>query len=137
VHGNAQNISTHIGAVAWLPAEGFDVLLFDYRGYGSSEGTPSLGGLQHDFEAALALLLDSPELDAGPVVVFGQSLGAAVAITGLAASPERDRVAGLVIEGGCTSYRDVAREKLAGLWLTWPLQWRSRSPSTTATGQST
>ncbi len=123
VHGNAENISTHIGAVAWLPAAGFDVLLFDYRGYGSSEGEPSLAGLQLDFEAALATLLDMPEADSDHVVVFGQSLGGALAITALAASPDRERVRALVVEGAFTSYRDLAREKLAGFWPTWPLQW--------------
>jgi uncharacterized protein len=123
VHGNAENISTHIGAVAWLPAAGFDVLLFDYRGYGSSEGEPSLAGLQLDFEAALATLLDMPEADQDHLVVFGQSLGGALAITALGASPDRERVRALVVEGAFTSYRDLAREKLAGFWPTWLLQW--------------
>jgi hypothetical protein len=123
VHGNAENISTHIGSVAWLPAAGFDVLLFDYRGYGRSEGVPTLAGLHLDFEAALDLLLDAPELAGDNVVVFGQSLGGALAITALADSPQRERVRALVIEGAFTGYRSLAREKLAGFWLTWPLQW--------------
>jgi uncharacterized protein len=122
-HGNAENISTHIAAVAWLPAAGFDVLLFDYRGYGQSEGVPSLAGLSLDFQAALDLLLDDPEFATDNVVVLGQSLGGALAITALAASPRRDRVRALVVEGAFTSYRGLAREKLAGFWLTWALQW--------------
>ena len=40
LHGNAENISTHIGSVYWLPEHGYDVLLMDYRGYGLSEGKP-------------------------------------------------------------------------------------------------
>jgi hypothetical protein len=63
LHGNAQNISTHIASVAWLPAEGFDVLLVDYRGYGLSGGSPSLAGLHLDFEAALEALLERPDTD--------------------------------------------------------------------------
>ena len=121
LHGNAQNISTHIASVVWLPAEGFDVLLFDYRGYGRSDGRPSLDGLHLDFEAALATLLASPDVDPERVVVLGQSLGAAVAITALATSPQRHKVRALVVEGAFTSYRALAREKLAGFWLTWPL----------------
>lgn len=39
LHGNAENISTHIHNVAWLPAEGYQILLLDYRGYGRSEGS--------------------------------------------------------------------------------------------------
>jgi fermentation-respiration switch protein FrsA (DUF1100 family) len=52
LHGNAQNISTHIASVAWLPGAGFDVFLFDYRGYGRSAGEPSLDGVHLDFSAA-------------------------------------------------------------------------------------
>jgi fermentation-respiration switch protein FrsA (DUF1100 family) len=122
LHGNAQNISTHIASVAWLPAEGFDVLLFDYRGYGESEGSPSLAGLHLDFEAALQALLARSEIERDRVVVFGQSLGASLAITALAASPWRQEVRALIIEGAFTSYRALAQEKLAAFWLTWPLQ---------------
>jgi fermentation-respiration switch protein FrsA (DUF1100 family) len=122
LHGNAQNISTHIASVAWLPADGFDVLLFDYRGYGRSEGSPSLSGLHLDFEAALQALLARPEIDPDRVVVFGQSLGASLAITALVGSPRRQQVRALIVEGAFTSYRALAREKLAGLWLTWPVQ---------------
>jgi fermentation-respiration switch protein FrsA (DUF1100 family) len=122
LHGNAQNISTHIASVGWLPAQGFDVLLFDYRGYGRSQGSPSLAGLHLDFEAALEALFASPGVDPNRVIVLGQSLGGAVAITALAASPQRHQVRALIVEGAFTSYRALAREKLAGFWLTWPLQ---------------
>ncbi len=123
LHGNAENISTHIASVAWLPAAGFDVFLFDYRGYGGSAGEPSLDGLQQDFAAALRTLLAMPEVDAGRIVVFGQSLGGTLAITALAASRYKSQVRALVVEGAFTSLRALAREKLAGFWLTWPLQW--------------
>jgi uncharacterized protein len=123
LHGNAENISTHIASVAWLPGAGFDVFLFDYRGYGRSAGRPSLDGLQLDFAAALETLLAMPEADAQHIVVFGQSLGGALAITALAASPRRSDVRALVVEGAFTSYRALAREKLADFWPTWPLQW--------------
>jgi fermentation-respiration switch protein FrsA (DUF1100 family) len=122
LHGNAQNISTHIASVAWLPAQGFDVLLFDYRGYGRSGGSPSLAGLHLDFEAALATLLAWPGIDPHRVIVLGQSLGASVAITALASSPRRPQVRALIVGGAFTGYRALAREKLAAFWLTWPLQ---------------
>ncbi len=123
LHGNAENISTHIASVAWMPGAGYDVLLFDYRGYGASAGEPTLNGLQLDVQAALRTLLAMPEADPERIVVFGQSLGAALAITALAGSPDRSQVQALVVEGAFTSLRALAREKLAGFWLTWPLQW--------------
>lgn len=51
LHGNAENISTHFRSIAWMPAEGFNVLALDYRGYGASAGTPSLEGMQLDIDA--------------------------------------------------------------------------------------
>ena len=123
LHGNAGNISTHLSSVGWLPAAGYDVLLFDYRGFGRSEGEPSLSGLQRDFDAAFRALLDKEAGGPGHVIVFGQSLGGAVAVTALAASPHRHRVKGLVIEGAPSDYRDITQEKLAAFWPTWPLQW--------------
>ena len=123
LHGNAGNVSTHLPIVAWLPAAGFGVLIFDYRGYGRSPGRPSLSGLQRDFDAALGALLSKEESAPENVIVFGQSLGGAVAVTALAASPRRHDIKALVIEGAPSDYRGITQEKLAAFWLTWPLQW--------------
>jgi len=123
LHGNAENISTHIASVAWLPDAGFDVFLLDYRGFGRSAGEPSVDGVHLDFEAALAAMLDLPEVEPPRIAVFGQSLGGAVAIVGLARSARRDEVRALVVEGAFTSYRALAREALADFWLTWAVQW--------------
>lgn len=121
-HGNAQNISTHVGAVWWLPRHGFNVLTFDYRGYGRSAGEPDFAGVHADAEAALEWAQRDPRIALSRTVVLGQSLGASVAITSLArwAGPSP---AGVVAEGPFASYRGIAREKLAGFWLTWPLQY--------------
>lgn len=50
LHGNAENISTHVRSVAWLPREGYQVFLVDYRGYGLSSGTPSLPEVFEDID---------------------------------------------------------------------------------------
>ncbi len=123
LHGNAENISTHIMSVRWLPARGFNVFLFDYRGYGASGGAASLSGVQDDMNAALRTLLTRNDVNPDRVVVFGQSLGGAIAVYNVAHSPYRRHIRALVVESVFASYRQITREKLAGFWLTWPLQW--------------
>jgi hypothetical protein len=123
LHGNAENISTHIASVAWLPAAGFNVLLVDYRGYGLSEGEPTLDGLHRDVEAAIARVFTLEGVDRERVALFGQSLGGSIAITALARSPERKKIRALIVEGAFAGYRRITREVLGRAWLTWPLQW--------------
>ena len=123
LHGNAENVSTHIGSVAWLPAEGFNIFLIDYRGYGLSEGMPTLDGLHRDVAAAIETVFAIDGVDANRVALFGQSLGGSIAITAVARSPHKRRFAALIVEGAFSGYRSIAREALARTWLTWPLQW--------------
>ena len=123
LHGNAENISTHIMAVRWLPARDFNVFLLDYRGYGASEGKPTFAGVQDDVESALKMLIARPGVDARRIVVFGQSLGGAIAVYRVAHTAYRENIRALVVESAFASYRDIAREKLAAFWLTWPFQY--------------
>lgn len=121
LHGNAENLSSHIHAVGWLPAQGHSVLALDYRGFGRSQGKASVPAAHEDAETALAWLANhEPKL---PLIVYGQSLGGSIALRLVALTPRRERVAAVVAESPFSSYRRVAREKLGQLWLTWPLQW--------------
>ncbi len=119
LHGNAENISTFIAAVHWLPAQGYNVLLVDYRGYGRSEGVATIDTVHEDARLAL----DHALARGGPLFVFGQSLGGSAAIYTVAHHPQRERVAGVIAEGAFSGYRRIAREKMNRLWLTWPLQY--------------
>jgi fermentation-respiration switch protein FrsA (DUF1100 family) len=78
-HGNGGNLSLWLDVIAGLRARGYSVLAVDYRGYGASTGTPSERGIYRDADAATAYFrahLASKEV---PVVVWGRSLGCAVA----------------------------------------------------------
>lgn len=124
LHGNAENISTHIGSVWWLPAEGYQVLLLDYRGFGGSEGRPLVPEVFADVRAALDWLATEPAGRDKPLFLLGQSLGASLGGYLAGADPAvRARLAGVVLDAGFARYGWIAREVARQSWLTWPLQW--------------
>ena len=122
LHGNAQNLSTHVNSVLWLVKEGFNIFIIDYRGYGWSGGEPSLEGAHRDADAALEKLFSMLETDPDRVVVLGQSLGGSIAVYTVVHSLHKDRIRALVIDSAFSGYRRIAREKLDSFWLTWPFQ---------------
>lgn len=124
LHGNAQNISTHFYNVAWLPAHGFQVITLDYRGFGRSGGKASLPEVFRDIDAVLRWMAQDRRTRDCPWVLLGQSIGANLGSHFLATHAEyRRRFAAIVLDAPFASYRELAREKLAGFWLTWPLQY--------------
>jgi hypothetical protein len=123
LHGNAQNLGTHINSFLWLIPQGFNVFIFDYRGYGYSQGTPDITGVHLDAEAALEKLFALQTIPGEKVIVFGQSIGGAIAIYTAAHTPYKDRIAAVVADSAFSSYRLIAREKMSMLWLTWPFQY--------------
>ncbi|MGH2699492.1 MAG: alpha/beta hydrolase [Actinomycetota bacterium] len=115
-HGNAGNLSDRVGLLELLHHElDIGVFVFDYRGYGSSEGKPSEEGLYADARTAL----EATEARAGvrpeEIVLFGQSLGAAVAVELASAHPVR----GVVLEAAFTSIPEMARHHY-GYLPVWP-----------------
>ena len=125
-HGNAQNLTAHFAFVSWLPREGFNVFVFDYRGYGRSEGVPDRRGVHEDGLAALDYVMKRPDVHPERVVVLGQSLGGAVAVAALASRSERP-VKAVVIDSSFYSYQRIVRDKIRGIpvlsWFRWPLSW--------------
>lgn len=104
-HGNGGNIGHRLPDIALFHRElGVNILIFDYRGYGKSAGTPSEEGLYRDAEAALRYLWSREDVDATRIVYFGRSLGTAVA-TELAV---RHRPYGLILESGFPSIAYMA-----------------------------
>lgn len=123
LHGNAENISTHVNGVLWLVQAGFNVFIIDYRGYGRSEGEPTVAGVNSDAEAALETLIAMPDVDKERIIVFGQSIGGTVAINLAANSPYRAHLRAVIVDSAFASYSQIAREKMNSLWLTWPFQY--------------
>lgn len=112
-HGNAANLTNHAPLVSWLPAAGFHVLAFDYRGFGRSTGTPTLDGVVADTRAALAEARRRAGPARLPLVLLGQSLGGATAIRA-AADDAGDDLRLLIVESAFASYRGIARDASRG-----------------------
>lgn len=98
-HGNAEDIGSAETFLRDLRDAGFSVFAYDYRGYGTSEGTPSEANAYEDIEAAYRFLTGELEIPPDRIILHGRSLGGAVAID-LAA---RRECAGLIVESSFTS----------------------------------
>ena len=114
LHGNAGNASHRLPNAAALARLGTDVLLLDYRGYGLSQGRPTRSGVVLDARAALAHLTGPAGFAPERIVVFGRSLGGAVAVAAVGEPP----LAGMILESTFTSLSDMART-VAGPLGTW------------------
>jgi fermentation-respiration switch protein FrsA (DUF1100 family) len=123
LHGNGGNMAKHLGGSWWLPEQGYQVLMLDYRGYGLSAGKPGLPAVYDDIEAALDWLDQAPAAQGTPRILLGQSLGGAMAIHYLGEHPQRlQGFRALVFDGVPASYRAIGRTALNSSWLTWTLQ---------------
>jgi fermentation-respiration switch protein FrsA (DUF1100 family) len=123
-HGNAENMTSHYRFLAWLTLQGYDLLTFDYRGYGASEGTKDFDGIYQDARAMIRFASEIGKEKNLPLIFIGQSIGGSLLLRAL--EEERpDNLRLIVIEAAFYSHQQIAREKLAANWLTWPLQWLS------------
>lgn len=108
LHGNAGNISHRYEIVNDLVKLPVNILIIDYRGYGKSEGRPSEQGLYTDARAAWDYLTTARGVPASRILIFGESLGGAVAID----LASKVSACGLVAQSSFTSIADMAAELL-------------------------
>ncbi|MBN3038554.1 MAG: alpha/beta hydrolase [Candidatus Omnitrophica bacterium] len=104
-HGNGGNIGHRMEKLVYFYNLGLSSFIIDYRGYGKSQGSPSEKGLYADARAAYDYLLRKRKIPAEAIILYGESLGSAVVIH-LAAE---EKVGGLIIEGGFSRGRDMAK----------------------------
>jgi len=123
LHGNAENISTHIGAIYWLPEQGFNVFIYDYRGYGKSEGEVDIDGTIADVTLVIDHISNRDDIKGSNLIIYGQSLGGAIASNAVANYQAKNNIKALVLESSFSDFRKIAREKLGEGWLTWAFQW--------------
>jgi len=120
LHGNGENISTHVNSIAWITRFGYDVLIYDYEGYAKSTGSPSVAQEIDNVD----LMIDyAASHSKGPTILYGQSLGGAIASSALTSPKTRAKVSLLVIESTFPNFRRIVQNKIADVWLGWPFQW--------------
>jgi uncharacterized protein len=117
-HGNAGNISHRIEYLQLFNKLGYSTFLFDYRGYGKSEGKPSEMGTYLDAQGAWNYLVDKRVICPEDIVIYGESLGGAV---GAWLAKER-RPAALILASSFTSIPDVA----ANIYPLFPVRWLAK-----------
>ena len=117
-HGNAGNIGDRLDSISLFHSLGLNVLIFDYRGFGESEGKPSEQGTYLDAKAAWDYLLEERMISPQEIIIFGRSLGAAMA----ADLASQNLSAGVILESAFTSVPDMA----ASLYPWLPVRWLSR-----------
>ncbi len=112
MHGNAQNMTAQWQFVQWVPERGYNLFVFDYRGYGQSHGNPEPKGVFEDAIAALDYARSRADIDTSKLFVFGQSLGGMIAIASVGASPKGVRA--VLAEAPFHSYTALADDRAPG-----------------------
>ena len=98
-HGNAENIGYNLEQLRALAQIGTSIMAVDYRGYGKSQGTPDEAGVHHDADAAYDYLTEQRHFRTQDILIYGHSLGGAVAVNLAARRP----CGGLIVQSSFTS----------------------------------
>ena len=104
-HGNGGNISHRLDKIRFFNNLNLNVIVYDYRGYGKSTGSPCEKGLYFDTKAVYNYLRNDKKIAPDKIIVFGESLGSTVAVDLIS----KEDTAGVIIEGGFSSAPDMAR----------------------------
>lgn len=105
LHGNAGNISHRFEKLQIFHDLNLNVFIFDYRGYGKSKGSPSEKGLYLDAKAAYDYLVSKEGIRKEEIILFGESLGGAVAID----LASKKKVKAIIVESAFSSAKDMAK----------------------------
>jgi len=122
-HGNAQNLTAHYLQFVWALKRGYDLFIFDYPGYGLSEGNTTRRNSIESGRAALEFVGEKFMSDTNQnLILVGESLGGAILLRAFDDWNKKTKTTLLIAESTFPSYRRAARSVLAKQWLTWPLQ---------------
>jgi len=119
-HGNAENLTSHYLSLVWLLDYNYSFIIFDYPGYGQSEGTPT----PESTVKAGKLVLEwvHKNLDSRPLYVYGQSLGGIISLRTVQDLKGQVPVKKLIVDSSFNSYQKIGRRALSRSWITWLFQ---------------
>lgn len=106
-HGNAGSIGHHLGFVMWLVEAGYQVFMYDYRGFGKSAGELDRHGMVEDVKGAFAYVSGRKDVDAGKLISYGHSLGGAKSVAAFS-EKQINGLKAIVIDGTFASYQAMA-----------------------------
>ena len=119
-HGNAENLSSHYLNFSWIPKEGYDYLIVDWRGYGRSWGEAKIEGAISDSMEALTLAWEiKEERNYKKFIVYGQSLGGAIVAKALSSFKMIEKINLLVLDSTFYDYKKIAFDALSGHFITF------------------
>ena len=111
-HGNAQNLSSHFTSLAWLVHRGYDLFIFDYRGYGRSQGRAEPSGTYLDALAALRFAVQEAKKRNLKLIVYAQSLGGVVSLGALEDFKDYKEIDLFIADSTFLSYKRVGSQIL-------------------------
>ena len=117
-HGNAGNLSHRLNNIQRLAPLSLNIFIFDYRGYGRSEGEPNEQGIYKDSKAAYNTVVGLNTVTVDTLFLFGRSLGGICAVETALDHPAR----GLILESVFTSASDMSRQVFPLIPLGWAIR---------------
>ncbi|WP_342776350.1 alpha/beta hydrolase [Leptospira semungkisensis] len=108
-HGNGENMSSHYVTLVWLVERGYELITWDYRGYGESEGEADKQKIYEDSKEILDFAQERARKAGIPWIVYGQSLGGAIALRGVGEMKSKEGLLLVIADGSFAYYSHVAK----------------------------
>lgn len=112
-HGNGQNMTSHFLSLVWLVDYGYELFTYDYRSYGQTKGTPTPENVNKDSIQVIQYVLDYCKANNKKLIIYGQSLGGAVAMRALFDIADKSEIILVMVDGSFASYKQVSKSILS------------------------
>ncbi|PJZ54608.1 alpha/beta hydrolase [Leptospira adleri] len=121
-HGNGENRTSHFTSLVWMVNYGYELVTLDYRGYLDSTGKPERSDIHRDSVEFLTKELEYSKIRKIPLVVYGQSLGGAIALRATSELKDKSGIVLIVADGSFASYKTVFKQVVRKV-LFFPIDW--------------